>query len=33
MKKTLLTLLFIMVTALTASAWTLNWDAATGVYN
>ena len=30
MKKTLLTLLFIMVTALTANAWTLNWDAATG---
>jgi len=30
MKKTLLTILFILAIAFTANAWTLNWDAASG---
>ena len=30
MKKTLLTIIFIMAIAVTANAWTLNWDAAPG---
>ena len=30
MKKTLLTVLFILAIAFTANAWTLNWDAADG---
>ena len=30
MKKTLLTIIFIMAIAVTANAWTVTWDAATG---